>query len=113
MKELLFSYGTLQQEKIQENLYGRKLTGEPDALAGYTEKSITITDRNFLSKGEAPVQRTIFATGNILDRIEGTAFEITTAELLNTDNYEPCNYRRTKIKLVSGREAWVYIAVTQ
>lgn len=33
--EYLFSYGTLQREEIQLNVFGRKRYGERDAIAGY------------------------------------------------------------------------------
>jgi len=31
---LLFSYGTLQEERVQLSTFGRRLSGEPDALPG-------------------------------------------------------------------------------
>jgi len=34
MQELLFSYGTLQKEKVQMELFGRLLTGSNDVLEG-------------------------------------------------------------------------------
>jgi hypothetical protein len=34
-KTYLFSYGTLQDDKVQAALYGRKLTGFKDILQGY------------------------------------------------------------------------------
>jgi hypothetical protein len=44
MKEYLFSYGTLQKEKVQSDLFGRLLTGTKDILRGYKTSSIKITD---------------------------------------------------------------------
>ena len=38
-------------------------------------------------------------------------FEITVEELLHADKYEPANYKRIKVKLESGKEAWIYVAV--
>ncbi|MDE4940393.1 gamma-glutamylcyclotransferase, partial [Francisella tularensis subsp. holarctica] len=32
--ELLFSYGTLQQEEVQLTVFGRKLVGQKDSLKG-------------------------------------------------------------------------------
>jgi hypothetical protein len=37
--------------------------------------------------------------------------DITEEELLLSDKYEPDNYKRIKIILESGKEAWIYIAV--
>jgi gamma-glutamylcyclotransferase (GGCT)/AIG2-like uncharacterized protein YtfP len=107
--ELLFSYGTLQKENVQRQLFGRSLKGSGDILQGYQRSTIAITDENFLLKGEDSKQQTLVRTDNSNDSIEGTVFEITGEELLLADQYEPVNYKRTKVKLHSGKEAWVYL----
>jgi hypothetical protein len=38
-------------------------------------------------------------------------FTISKEELLLADNYETDDYKRIKVKLQSGKEAWVYVAV--
>ena len=111
MKEYLFSYGTLQKEKVQINLFGRILQGETDTLSGYKVSSIEIKDKLFLLKGEEKYQQTVIITKNKNDKIKGTVFEITKEELLLADKYEPNNYTRIKIVLESGKEAWIYAAV--
>src|SRR5687768_15800341 len=107
MQEYLFSYGTLQKEKVQQELFGRVLTGKKDILEGYKIAAIEITDENFLSKGEEKLQRTLLATNNNYDKVEGTVFEISHAELMQADKYEPDNYQRIKVTLRSGIKAWV------
>ena len=42
--EWLFSYGTLQQEDVQQANFGRLLEGHADQLPGYTIGSVQITD---------------------------------------------------------------------
>jgi len=108
MKEYLFSYGTLQQEKVQQRLFGRILTGSADVLSGYKAATIEITDEAFLSKKEGKCQKTLIASED--DTVEGTALEITNEELLIADKYEPANYKRINVVLESGSEAWIYIA---
>ena len=110
MTELLFSYGTLQKEQTQLDLFGRRLTGTPDQLPGYTIREVTITDQKFLATGEDPVQRIVLPSGNINDHIEGTALEVTATELLAADQYEPPGYSRVQVTLASGRQAWIYAA---
>ncbi len=44
MTELLFSYGTLQQPKVQLATFARKLTGRRDAIVGYELDYLVITD---------------------------------------------------------------------
>ena len=50
MREYLFSYGTLQKDKIQLALFGRILQGWNDMLRGYKMISIEIKDNAFLQK---------------------------------------------------------------
>ena len=109
MKEYLFSYGTLQQNKTQLDLFGRLLTGSKDILKGYKVLPIEIKDPAFLSKGEQKDQRiAMISNGN--DSIEGTVLEVTTEELIVADSYEPEDYARVKVMLESGTQAWVYAA---
>jgi len=111
MKEYLFSYGTLQKEKVQMDLFGRTLTGLADVLTCYKMSAIKITDTAFLSNGEETYQKTLVASGDKSDRVSGTALEVTGSELLIADSYEPANYKRVSVRLESGKAAWIYIAV--
>jgi gamma-glutamylcyclotransferase (GGCT)/AIG2-like uncharacterized protein YtfP len=111
MNEYLFSYGTLQKENVQIKLFGRILQGSVDTLKGYRVAEIEITDELFLSKGEEKYQRTLIISKDKNDSIKGTVLEITEEELLLADKYEPDNYKRVKIVLESGKEAWIYVAI--
>ena len=46
----LFSYGTLQLERVQIETYGRKLIGKPDRLKQYKLDQLQITDPDVLAK---------------------------------------------------------------
>jgi len=107
---MAFSYGTLQNEKTQGEIFGRLLHGHKDILNGYKIATIEIKDPAFLAKGEDKYQRTLEASGNRQDAIEGTAFEISDEELALADKYEPENYKRVKVTLQSGTAAWIYLA---
>jgi gamma-glutamylcyclotransferase (GGCT)/AIG2-like uncharacterized protein YtfP len=109
MKEILFSYGTLQKENVQIKLFGRLLKGTKDRLNGYKLSPIEIKDESFLSKGEEKIQLTVIPTHDKKDSIEGTVFEIPEKELLLADSYEPGNYKRVRVKLESGKKAWIYV----
>ena len=111
MAEYLFSYGTLQQEKTQLRLFGRILKGKLDILSAYKISTIEITDKMFLAKGEEKFQKTLVQTGNKNNKVKGMVFEISNEELLQCDKYEPNNYKRIKVVLKSGKEAWIYIIV--
>jgi Gamma-glutamyl cyclotransferase, AIG2-like len=110
VKEYLFSYGTLQEEEVQFALFGRSLTGFSDMLIGYEISPIEITDEAFLSRGEETEQLTLVPSRDKQGKIEGTVFEVSEDELFLAEKYEPHNYKRIKVRLESGKQAWVYLA---
>jgi gamma-glutamylcyclotransferase (GGCT)/AIG2-like uncharacterized protein YtfP len=105
----LFSYGTLQQSEVQRATYGRLLAGEPDVLVGYRLAPLTITDPEVVKLSGAPVHRIACRTGDPADRIVGTVYAITPAELAATDDYEGDAYARIEVRLESGAAAFVYV----
>jgi gamma-glutamylcyclotransferase (GGCT)/AIG2-like uncharacterized protein YtfP len=107
MNEYLFSYGTLQKDEVQLELFGRLLTGTQDILNGYKISGIEINDESFLSRGEQKNQLTLVVSSD--DTIKGTVFEVTYEELLLADKYEPEEYKRVKVTLESGKQAWIYM----
>ena len=109
--QYLFSYGTLQTERVQLELFGRTLKGTNDVLPGYRISPIQIEDKAFLARGESKDQKTLVRTDNHQDHVEGTALELAMSELLIADAYEPLNYKRTRVQLQSGLQAWIYIAI--
>jgi len=111
--ERLFSYGTLQTELVQLSTFGRKLTGAPDALLEYRLRMIQITDQEFVATSGAEFHRNLEFTGNASDLVEGTVFAVTPQELEQADAYEPDGYKRVRVKLRSGTEAWVYLNAQQ
>jgi gamma-glutamylcyclotransferase (GGCT)/AIG2-like uncharacterized protein YtfP len=106
--ELLFSYGTLQQEEVQRASFGRKLDGAADALPGWRQEMVEITDPDVLAKSGKRFHP-IVMPGAQSDQIAGTVFEITSEELAAADRYEVSDYKRIAVTLASGRTAWVYV----
>lgn len=107
--ENLFSYGTLQQDAVQQETYGRSLNGHADHLVGYQIGSVTISDADVIRKSGLDVHPVAVFTGNEQDEISGMVFDITKDELLATDSYEVAEYQRVRIVLKSGQESWVYV----
>ena len=107
--ERLFSYGTLQTETVQLSLFGRRLEGEPDALVGYCLVTIHVQDQSFVVHSGA-VQRNLLQTGNASDVVEGSVFMLSQEEIERADKYEPAEYRRLKVQLRSGLDAWAYLS---
>ncbi len=107
---LLFSYGTLQDERVQLAQFGRRMDGEPDAIAGYRLSSVTIRDPAVVGLSGIEVHKILVATGDPADEIGGMVLRITAAELVAADEYETSDYVRVEAPLRSGRRAWVYVA---
>jgi hypothetical protein len=110
MSEYLFSYGTLQLEKVQLESFGRILSGTNDSLTGYKLASLKITDESVLQKSEQPYHPIAIRSENQNDQVEGKVFEVSYPELLKADAYEVKEYRRIAVVLVSGKKAWVYVS---
>ena len=106
--ENLFAYGTLQTEAVQLSLFGRRLDGQEDVLVGFRLRIIRIDDQEFVAASGTADHRNLQFTGNPADFVEGTAFAVTTSELLQADAYEPAGYSRNLVQLRSGLKAWVY-----
>ena len=110
MTHQLFSYGTLQLEKVQLETFGRLLSGRKDTLSGYRLDMLTITDKSVIEKSDNNQHPILVATGNPADQVEGTVFELTATEIAKADVYEVADYERISINLDSGITAWVYAA---
>jgi len=111
MSAYLFTYGTLQIEKVQLETFGRIINGKKDSLKGFTLASITIKDKKVLMKSGLQVHRIAVPSENENDKIEGLVFKLTPDELLKADDYEVEDYRRIPVTLESGLKAWVYVSV--
>ncbi|HMU44886.1 MAG TPA: gamma-glutamylcyclotransferase [Chitinophagaceae bacterium] len=110
MPELLFSYGTLQLEKVQLESFGRILKGEKDSFSSYKLISLEIKDPKVLEQSQQKFHPIAVYTGNRQDTIEGVVFEISKEELAKADAYEVDDYKRIEVKLDSGKKAWVYVS---
>ena len=111
--ENLFSYGTLQLEKVQLDTFGRKLAGHSDSLVGYRLSFVKITDEAVIASSGMNEHPIIERTNDFKDSISGTVFTITAHELERADFYEVADYQRIEVQLKSGKMAWVYIDAHQ
>ena len=105
----LFSYGTLQQDDVQRATFGRLLTGRADTLPGYSQEMHEIDDPEVVATSGKTHHPIVRPSGDTADRVQGTVFEISDAELAQADVYEVAAYRRVAVTLASGLQAWVYI----
>lgn len=107
--ENLFSYGTLQLEKVQLETFGRTLHGVPDRLMAYEIETIKIKVESVVNLSGIEEHTIIRYTGNNSDVVEGVVLSITQSELIHADEYETEDYKRIKVTLQSGKDAWVYV----
>ena len=105
---LVFSYGTLQDERVQLACFGRRLAGEADVLTGYTRSSIETADPEALDGSKARSYPILDPSGNAADEVAGCVFRLGASELASADEYEGREYRRVRVQLRSGKHAWVY-----
>lgn len=106
---LLFSYGTLQQSNVQQATFGRLLTGSQDELLEFEQAMHKIEDEGVVATSGKTHHPIVRFTGNPANRVPGTLFEISDAELAMADHYEVKEYTRVSARLKSGKEAWVYV----
>ncbi|BAL26846.1 gamma-glutamylcyclotransferase family protein [Azoarcus sp. KH32C] len=106
---LLFSYGTLQQENVQQATFGRLLSGRSAELVGYSLSMIAIDDPEVVKTSGKTHHPIVGFTGVQHDRVAGTVFDVTQTELEHADKYEVAAYKRVLAPLTSGEEAWVYV----
>jgi hypothetical protein len=107
----LFSYGTLQDPTVQISNFGRELAGQADALCGYTQTLVAITDPQVVALSGKTHHPIVRSSENPNDEIRGMLFEITAEELAAADAYEVADYQRVAVILKSGAQAWVYVSV--
>jgi hypothetical protein len=111
MKNLLFSYGTLQLESVQIASFGRKLNGFPAKIFGYKLKEVEITNPEVLLKSQQKFHPIAVQSKSSTDFVEGIAFELTEQELLQADEYEVDDYKRIEAELDSEQMAYIYVSV--
>jgi gamma-glutamylcyclotransferase (GGCT)/AIG2-like uncharacterized protein YtfP len=106
---LLFSYGTLQEARVQRALFGRVVEGTPDVLTGFVRGQVPVVDGDTLN-ADLPHYENAVVTGRPEDRIDGTALQVSDDDLARADDYEsPADYVRVAVTLASGARAWVYV----
>ncbi len=104
---LLFSYGTLRQPEVQQALFGRALEGDPDAMIGWRQRMIAITDPEVIAKSGTQWHPMVERSDDPQDAVEGVVFRITAEELASADAYE-VDYVRREVQLRSGKRAFIY-----
>jgi len=109
--EKLFVYGTLRYAAVQRSTFGRTLRAATDSLPNYTKTMVTINDAHVVELSKENEHPMLHYTGNPADSVDGMVLDITLEELAQADSYEVDMYKRARVKLKSGDEAWAYVSV--
>lgn len=112
-QHLLFSYGTLQLESVQQAIFGRTLDGEPDAVVGYVLVDVHIEDPAVVEASGSAVHPGLAPSEDPAAAVEGTVYSLDDEQLAAADDYEVDAYERVAFPLASGRTAWVYALAGQ
>lgn len=97
MLEFLFVYGTLQNTDIQQKIIGKILKGESDVLENHTVLKIRINGEIYPVLTKAKNKS-----------VSGLVLDILPTDFPLIDEYETDAYKRVKVRLKSGKAAWVY-----
>jgi hypothetical protein len=106
--EQLFSYGTLQQPEVQLATFGRLLDSRPDRLPGYRLALLAISDAQVVATS-GKTHHPIASRGAATDSVPGAVLAVSPEELRQADGYEVADYRRERVTLASGLQAWAYV----
>ncbi|MGK5010820.1 gamma-glutamylcyclotransferase family protein [Janthinobacterium sp. MDB2-8] len=107
--EQLFSYGTLQQADVQLATFERLLDSRPDQLPGYRLALLAIDDAQVVATSGKTHHPIASRSGAPTDCVPGAVLAISADELRQADGYEVAAYRRERVTLASGMQAWAYV----
>ena len=105
---LIFSYGTLQRPRVQQELFGRLVRMDDDALLGFEAVPVEIDHPDVIEFSGSATHLGL-VPGDPAARIAGKLLHVTEADLPALDDYEGDEYRRIEVGLESGTRAWVYV----
>jgi Gamma-glutamyl cyclotransferase, AIG2-like len=80
-----------------------------DVLKGFKASPIELAEEGFASYSKQATYLIASVSDDEKDAIEGTALEVSEEELSFADGYEPDEYKRAKVTLESGKQAWIYV----
>ncbi|GLK16836.1 gamma-glutamylcyclotransferase family protein [Herbiconiux flava] len=106
--QLLFSYGTLRQESVQQAVFGRLIEGRDASIVGYSQEWLAISDPAVIAASGSD-RHPLLVPDPTAPPVPGTVFELTPAELAAADAYEVDDYERVQLPLDTGELAWVYV----
>ncbi|MBN2610300.1 MAG: gamma-glutamylcyclotransferase [Bacteroidales bacterium] len=96
----VFAYGTLKNPEKRKSIILRETNIEEDFLTGFRVEMVKLNGIFYPAAIHEPLSR---------DKIRGATFMVSEAELEKLDVYESDAYKRIRVKLLSGKQSWLYI----
>lgn len=105
----LFAYGSLREPAVQQWLFGRWVTAEPDVLPGACCHWVDDLDPDLFRLTGQRGYPALQLGDDPATAVLGERLMLSAAELTRADAYEGKSYRRQRVQLQSGQHAWVYV----
>ncbi|WP_309485691.1 MULTISPECIES: GDSL-type esterase/lipase family protein [Micrococcaceae] len=106
--DLVFSFGTLLDEKVQQSLFGTRLNTVKDSLIGHGTTEVVITDLDVIAKSGKNVHLGLVRReGN---SVSGGLLALTPDQLATADAYEVGAYARRRVPTGAHGQAWCYVS---
>jgi hypothetical protein len=102
-------HGSLEARAVELTTNGRLLFGQPDSVAGFGTTWVVSDDPEIVAIYGRRHFPALVRTGHGKDRVSGSVYAVTSAELQEIDGHSIMGARREAVLLVSGRSAWVYL----
>lgn len=106
--ELVFSFGTLLDETVQQSLFGTRVNMVGDSLIGHGTIEIVITDRDVIAKSGKDVHLGLVRREG--DTVSGGLLALSPDELAAADAYEVDAYARRRVTTSAHGQAWCYVS---
>ncbi|MDO4918141.1 GDSL-type esterase/lipase family protein [Kocuria sp.] len=105
---LLFSFGTLVDEPVQQAVFGAPVASRRAALAGHDVVDVAITDPHVIEVSGSAVHRGLRRRTGAA--VTGGVLQLSPEQLAQADAYEVDAYVRRRVRLQNGDPAWAYVA---
>lgn len=106
--QYVFSYGTLQDKKVQQELFFRTLKVQKAELRGFKLTDVKIKDPEVIRLSGKDVHPGLVVSDDLKAKISGSILEVTLKELAIMDAYEVSDYKRVQAD-IEDKSVWVYV----
>lgn len=106
--QYVFFYGTLQDKKVQQELFFRTLKLQEAELRGFKLTDVKIKDPEVIRLSGKDIHPGLVVSDDLKAKISGSILEVTLKELAIMDAYEVSDYKRVQAD-IEDKSVWVYV----